>query len=400
MPNENTNKLLWTALVLIEYFVIFVAAYFFSLKSGNLGLAIDGLTGQNDSYFYYNQIIANMGNSQLTNESGTLFIPVMTMISHFFNSASVFLLKFINFMGFPILLVAIMNLVNSISKVTGLAGNRVSSEVMFRMAIFPSSILAVAIPFGRDVWIYVFFMLSVRRLIVFLFTGHSLVDLIFFIVYVYLLYGFRAYAALSVVIGALVFFLIRNISKSRLLLLISVGIISFIVWFQFFSTVTIPVVGLSLADAIKFQSGVSLNELGMIVNQRTGGSDFMGVFNTSDVFVFVAQIIFSYIGNLISPFIWQLDSVSMFPIFIFESLPMIYLIGRLLRKKTDFVVFLKINPALTLVVSQVLTWWTMLAITNKNVGTGMRLKVPLFIFIWIVYYFYIGFKKKKDERSE
>ncbi len=79
---------------------------------------------------------------------------------------------------------------------------------------------------------------------------------------------------------------------------------------------------------------------------------------------------------------------------------MIYLIGRLLRKKTDFVVFLKINPALTLVVSQVLTWWTMLAITNKNVGTGMRLKVPLFIFIWIVYYFYIGFKKKKDERSE
>lgn len=160
-----------------------------------------------------------------------------------------------------------------------------------------------------------------------------------------------------------------------------------------------PVVNLSLSDALNYQSGYYRNNNGDIVGQKTGYSDFMGPFNTKNFVVFLVSIIQSYVGNLVGPFPWQLTNLQSIYVFLFESMPMMYLIYRLISKRRDFITFILSNNQILSLVCQSITWWTMLALSNKNVGTGMRLKVPLFIFIWIIYYFFLESQKKKDLRD-
>ena len=76
---------------------------------------------------------------------------------------------------------------------------------------------------------------------------------------------------------------------------------------------------------------------------------------------------------------------------------MLFLIWRVVFKfKFRFLQFLMKNNGALMIVCQGFAWFTMLALSNKNIGAGMRLKVPLFLFIWIVYYSYLAYEKKQE----
>ncbi len=154
---------------------------------------------------------------------------------------------------------------------------------------------------------------------------------------------------------------------------------------------------MTLLDALGYQGGYFSSADGNKVYQRAGGTDFMEAFNVSNFIVFIGQFIKSYVGNLIGPFIWQVRTPMLLMLFILESVPMLFLIWRVVFKfKFRFLQFLMKNNGALMIVCQGFAWFTMLALSNKNIGAGMRLKVPLFLFIWIVYYSYLAYEKKQE----
>src|SRR5699024_4649022 len=135
----------------------------------------------------------------------------------------------------------------------------------------------------------------------------NLIYLVGFGISLYFLFRFREYAGASIILGLFIYFIFHYIKKKGVLvLLLLILFIIFCLWFEFFNAVKLPIINLSLHDALAFQSGQHLNQGGYLVDQRTGASDFMGSFNSSNIIVFLLQLIFSYLGNLIGPFIWQL----------------------------------------------------------------------------------------------
>lgn len=389
---QNNNSLeyyILKSLIIIEYLIILIIGYFLSLKQGNFGIAVNGLMGQNDSFFYYNQILTNLTFGTDLNPTGTYFVPMMTFLGNIFHTESIFLLKIFNFMGFLLMISAVGLLVKQVSD-----NLQTTVHILKRFVLFPSMMLTISIPFGRDGWIYLFFFLSVYFLLKLQDSRNDLRYLAGFSISLYLLFGFREYAGASIIIGLFIYFAFRYIKKKGILLLSLLVIFS--IWFEFFSSVKLPIIDLSLKDALTFQSGQHLNQSGFLVDQRTGASDFMGSFDSNNIIVFLLQVTFSYLGNLIGPFIWQLKSIPMLIIAVFESIPMIVLIFSLLKQYKSFNDFLSSHPKYIMLLSQSFAWLSMIALTNKNIGTGLRLKIPVFIFIWIVYY---GFKTERNKTN-
>lgn len=391
MRNNTLEFYILKVLIIIEYFIILIVGYFLSINQGNFGIAVDGLMGQNDSFFYYNQISTNLTLGTNLNPTGTYFVPMMTFLGNIFHTDSIFFLKVFNFIGFIFMISTVGLLVKQVS--TNL---QTTSNVLKRFVVFPSMILTISIPFGRDGWIYLFFFLSVYFLLKLQDMKNNIIYLVGFGISLYFLFRFREYAGVSIILGLFIYFIFRYVkNKGRLVLLLFLFII-FCIWFEFFSAVKLPIVNLSLNDALTFQSGQHLDQSGYLVDQRTGASDFMGSFNSSNIMIFLLQLIVSYLGNIIGPFIWQLKSIPMIIIAIFESIPMLVLIFSLLRQHKYFSKFLNSYPKYIMLLSQSFAWLSMLALTNKNIGTGLRLKIPLFIFMWIVYY---GFKTEKNKKT-
>lgn len=392
MRNNSLEFYVLKILIIVEYFIILIAGYFLSINQGNFGIAVDGLMGQNDSFFYYNQISTNLALGTNLNPTGTYFVPMMTFFGNIFHTNSILFLKIFNFIGFILMISTVILLVKQIS------GNlQTTSNVLKRFVVFPSMILTISIPFGRDGWIYLFFFLSVYFLLKLQNMKTNLIYLVGFGISLYFLFRFREYAGASIILGLFIYFIFRYIKKKARLALLLFLFIIFCLWFEFLSAVKLPVINLSLHDALAFQSGQHLDQSGYLVDQRTGGSDFMGSFNSSNIIFFLLQLIFSYLGNLIGPFVWQLKSIPMLIIAVFEGIPMIVLIFSLLIQHREFNDFVNSHPKYIMLLSQSFAWLSMLALTNKNIGTGLRLKIPLFIFMWIVYY---GFKIERNKEDK
>ncbi|WP_108730982.1 hypothetical protein [Weissella cibaria] len=388
----------WFAIITLEFIGIMLFTYHWSVMVGGEGIALPDFLGKSDSYVYFDVIERNFLYGSNINHTGTYFVPLMTKVARFWGGADIVAMKSVNMIGAAVMLIAIIATAYSV-RVKNAERDVVSIKLLLRMAIFPSALIAVSLPFGRDVWIYTFFCLSAFCLVNFVKDGFNILWLPFLYLAITWLIKFRGYAGLSVIVGILLYFAIkyvgRRFSKLFFIVLLIGGIGIFFVWFEFFNEWKFPIVDLSLADALNFQSGYYRNAEGEIIAQKTGGSDFMGAYNTTNFAVFLLQVIQSYAGNLVGPFPWQLTNAQSIYVFLFESAPMMYLIYRLWSKRQAFVEFLFSHNQMLALVCQAFTWWTMLALSNKNVGTGMRLKVPLFIFIWIVYYFFLESQKKK-----
>lgn len=389
---SKKNSILWVGLVFVEFFLALFFAYQISMNMGLKGIALPGLLGQSDSFFYFNQISGNFLRAFDENKTDTWFVPLMTFIATVIGQVNVFIFKFAGLISFLITLVLIVKTIYIANSDTELDLDKVCAKVMLRIAIFPSALIAIVVPLGRDVWIYLGFMLSIYFGSKIAVRSANITDYILAMLSVYFLYGFRGYAAVSVVLGWLLFYMMGRVSRKQVMINVMVICSVLVIWFTLFSSLKLPFLNLSLKDALLFQSGYVLNNAGEIVAQNNGGSDFMGAFNSSNIIVFVFQLLVSYAGNLVGPFVWQVKSPASLGVFVFESLPMLYVLANVFKNRQMFKVFLKSNKVASMLIFQSVTWWTMLALSNNNIGTGMRLKIPLYIFIWIVYYLFSEYK--------
>lgn len=387
---------IWKLLLFLEFMVVMIAAFSVSKSLGFNGVALPGVIGENDSFYYYNQVVSNVSGINFVNKTGTAFVPMISFMAKFFGSTNILFLKSLNFIGF-ILLVNIIIKICFMFESRNSAEPSISSRVLVRMILFPSLVLAVCVPFGRDIWIYVFFMYSVYFGALVVKSDRLYSSLIEFSASLFLLFLFRKYAALSVIFGLLLYFFFFRFNRKTIFIFITLAIFLFVLWYTFFMDVKIPLVNLSLGDALNYQAGNTTNNLGIVVLQRTGGSDFMSEFNSSNVFVFGGQLMLSFLGNLIGPFIWQAKSIPMILVFVTESIPMILLVFKIFKMRQIFYSFLKGNRSALFIFFELISWWSVIAVTNKNIGTGMRLKIPLFILLWIIYYSCDNFARRNSK---
>lgn len=388
------NSVIWSILIILEFLFIMLIAYIVSLKTGGNGLSISGLMGQSDSLFYYNQIVQNFEFNTRINSTQTYFVPIMTFLAIIFNTTSVFFLKMLNVLVIIPVIVIINKIIQVQNDLEIEDKYEVFSRVLLKISVFPSIILAVSIPFGRDVWIYLLFMLTTLfgvRIVNS--SGIKIFNLGLFLISVFFLYHFRSYAGVSVGLGFFLFMLIHNMNKKQIKLLILLSIVLFIAWFVFLGDYNLPLLNMSLKEAISFQSGQKFSETGYYLGQRSGESDFMGGFNTNNIFIFLLQLLETYAGNIIGPFPWQWTNPEMFLIGLVEAVPMFWILTVIWIDRKKFIRYVVGSPFQKYILIQSFMWWSMLAISNKNIGTGMRLKVPLFLLVWISYYSYLTYKK-------
>lgn len=392
MVYSKLNSYAWVLIVTLEFVVAMLFSYNISHLLGAGGVALPGIADL-DSHFYYKQISGNFLRAVDQNESETFFVPFMSMVSLLVGGVSILAYKFAAMGGLMLLLILVMKIVYMNGDRMGIESGMVSSKIMLRIALFPSAILMIATPLGRDIWIYVGFFLATYFSTKIVLGRAKIFDWVLVATSLYILFGFRDYAAASVVVGWILFYVIGNVSKRTIFVYLTAFIAVFAIWFIGFSSVKLPIVDLSLEDALLFQSGYILDNSGKIVMQETGGSDFMGPFDSSNIVVFIAQLFESFAGNLIGPFFWQAKSAQLIGVLLFESVPMVYLLFMIYRYRKEFFPFIKNNTGVRLLFGQAMAWWAMLALTNNNIGTGMRLKIPLFLFIWIIYYLFMENRK-------
>lgn len=398
MNLKQINVWAWWLLVGLEYFLIMTFTYHFSVSQGLEGLDLPrNLGGGKDSEFYFKNITTSFLTGTESNPTGTQFIPMMTAVANYFGFVNVFFMKSINIVGVFLLLFLMIKTLRSIGEINDFDTDMASMSTLVRFALFPSSAIVIGTTLNRDIWIYTFFMFSALFSVKLVKNKKGFLYLPLLILAIYGLYSFRGYAGLSVVAGSLLYFIIKYTNKYLFGVITFAGVILLFGWFQIFKDFEAPIVNMTLLDALGYQGGYFSSADGNKVYQRAGGTDFMEAFNVSNFIVFIGQFIKSYVGNLIGPFIWQVRTPMLLMLFILEYVPMLFLIWRVVFKfKFRFLQFLMKNNGALMIVCQGFAWFTMLALSNKNIGAGMRLKVPLFLFIWIVYYSYLAYEKKQE----
>lgn len=396
MNIKRLNVWAWWLMIGLGYFLLMTLAYHFSVINGEGGLDLPRkFGGGKDSEFYYENIVASFLTGSITNPTGTRFVPMMTAVSEFFGFTSVYLIKSINMLGVFVLLFLLVKLVRAVGNENQIETDNSAMAVLIRFALFPSALIVVGTTMGRDIWIYIFFVLSALFAVKMVQSKMGILYLPLLILAIYGLYIFRGYAGLSVIVGMVLFFVLKYANKYLIFLALIVGAGVFFSWFQIYKEFRAPIVDMTLIDALGYQGGYFSDAEGIKIYQRKGGTYFMEAFNTSNFTIFIWQFLKSYVGNLIGPFAWQARTPNLLLIFVTESVPMIFLIMRVVfefRKK--FVRFLLNNSGAMLLLCQGFSWLTMLALSNKNIGSGMRLKVPLFLFIWVVYYVFLAYQKQ------
>ena len=202
------NVLGWVTIIALEFIGIMLFTYHWSMLVGGEGIALPDFLGKADSYVYFDIIERNFQYGTNLNHTGTYFVPLMTKVARFWGGADIIAMKSFNMIGAVIMLLAIVATVYSV-RVKNAERDMVSIKLLLRMAIFPSVLIAVSFPFGRDVWIYTFFCLSAFCLVNFVKNRFGILWLPFLYLAITWLIKFRGYAGLSVIAGILMYFGIR-----------------------------------------------------------------------------------------------------------------------------------------------------------------------------------------------
>ncbi|KIS04341.1 hypothetical protein [Paucilactobacillus wasatchensis] len=388
--------------IIFEYFLISLFIYLYSVKVGELGASVSGLPGGNDSQLYWTQIVNNFKifkTSNMQNVTSTSYTPIMSIIVSVIGILDPLVVRIVNLFVFYALLFQVSSLLSFLSDKMGLSYQSNRSARNYLGAVFilyPALIFSVCFGIGRDIWIYLAFISVMKYSCKWLSYKH-LIDAIFILAWWIFLFSLRKYQAISVLLAGIIFLIFRRISFKSFLWLMLSSIFILFFWFTFFKSVELPVVNMSLMDALQFQSGYR-TEFGTVVLVNYGSSDFMGAYSTTNFPLFIIQYIYSFVCNMLSPLIWQFKSLQLIVVGITEGFLIQFCIFMLMKKRELLKKIIKSNPCFFFLLIQAIFWNVVIAFSNKNIGTGIRLRIPEFI-IFIVVYIIVKFKEKEDKNE-
>lgn len=373
---KNLQNILTFSMIVLINFIITTVIYYASFVKGNNGIAIDLFGGGNDGYFYWEQAMNVVnGNNWIRTSIYPLVIGTLmkyTGIHH------VYLIRIFNLIGllmvyclsFSLLSKTILN--NNLKKynVPSITG----TLFLLVMLCYPSLLMNTHLSIYRDVWIYLFYILNILLTSsIAINSKFSFNKILLLLVSEIMLFEFREYAAVSFVVGILVYKLYSFLKKrGQIKILLFYLIAIFAIYYTFLIDFRVPILNKSLSDVLLMRStGIEF---------FSGGSQMNITLNQSNILLFFYNYLISYIYNLIGPLPWQINSIGTLVVFFTESLTFIYILSFIFKNRK------KITNAESYLLFHGFIWNGFIAIFNDNLGTAARLRVPTGILLIITYF--------------
>lgn len=398
---ENNHKrdiLLYVIAIIIFYLLQTVVIYFIAKQYGTDGETIQLFGGGDDGAGYWQQIKNNFmyGNVSYVNATKTWYVPLMSFLTQLLGVASPLIVRIANVIALTFMVIGILKIINLIENELSTQLFDVKKKMMLVILFYPS-LIYLLFSIYRDYWIYMFMVWSVyfgAKWIV----NHDVFSLVQFIICIFFLHHFRGYAAAAVLLSILISKIFISKSFKSIKRIMYLGLFILLVWYTFLITFKVPYLNISLLDAIKYREGLYL--VGdQYLALRSGASDFGLPFSTNFFPLFIIQYIYSILVNFAGPFIWQIKNIgtmvgfaeSVFIVFVMINY---FKIDRWKRKK-----ILTESKVLRILLIQSIIWFSAIGLTNKNLGTAIRLRVPGILFVLVIV-FTVGYLVTKINSQE
>ena len=355
--------------LILFYFVTTTIVYFVSMQMGERGISIPLFEGGDDGYFYWME--ANNVAQGLPWSHTSIYAGIVGNLMLYSGIYSPYVFRLFNILGFILLVYYSLDLVNLQYKGRlGLSQNQYSAKVILLSCFlcYLSLIMMVNLSIYRDIWIYALFAASVSYCIK-IYRKRAIHNILLLVLSLFMLYGFRRYAALAVIIS-IVSYGCYSFLKKRGNPLITLGLVGilFCVYYTFFIDFRVPIVNLTAKNALQYRESVMI-----------GGSQMGISLNQPNVFLFIIYYIYSFAGNLIGPLPWHIRGWSTLVVFFAETIPMLYILYSIYRDRkliSNVQKYLLVNA---------FVWMMMISLINDNVGAGTRLRLPAWIMLIIVF---------------
>lgn len=376
MKKYNRKYLIVLQISILIGFVALIGVYFMSILSGGDGVSVQLFGGGDDGNFYYQQAI-NLANGQEWVKT-SIHALILGNIIKITGITDPIILRVYNFTGYILLLITMVKIVKISfpwKKETDLKKyhNKANIMTIVMLTLYASLLMNATLSLYRDIWIYLFYALSVYFTIkIFFYKKKNIVSIISWIFSMIMLFQFRKYALLAYFVSCIIFMIIKKIFKNKKpLLALGIIFLAFGVFYTFFRMTTIPVANMSISQALGYRlSGLTT---------YSGGSQMYINLDQSNYISFLINYLYSYLGNLMGPLPWHISGISTLIVFFIETIPMVLILSYIFKNRKILTViqnFILVNS---------FTWIGFIAITNDNIGTATRLRTVAWILIIPVY---------------
>lgn len=362
---------------LVLFYYLFATTLFYALAiyaTGN-GVSYHLFGEGDDGVFYWEQAMNVFYDLSWIRTS--IYPWIIGNFMQLIGTDSVFAIRIFNFMGMVLLIHFALKLVSFQVASSNLVEQeydirqRAYLLTLFSFVAYISLFINITTSIYRDVWIYMLFVAATYLATRWLFEKNWTYFL-FLLPTVWLLGQFRTYALLSFV-AATALWLIVHLFRKMIppIFFLGFALILLGLTYTFLIDVQIPIVDKTLRDALQYRS----DGIGILA----GGSQMGIPLDVSNYFIFLFNYVHSYVGNLIGPLPWHIRSVTTVVVFFLEAMPMIFMLAFLCFKRSW------ITSVQGFILTQAFVWNGLIAITNDNVGTALRLRAIAFLFILFVF---------------
>lgn len=363
--------------VIFLYLLISTAIFYLSLMQGTEGVSVQLFGGGDDGNLYWEQAnnVAN-GQEAIITSVYTVIIGYILKITGF---ETVYVIRIFNYIGFLMLVLFSLKLIKIIFKYGNPGINQkyiLDSKILILIGflLYASLQMNVNLSIYRDVWIYMLYVFSLLLSIKLIFQRKNrFIYLILLVLSLWLLSGFRKYALLSFIIGLILYYIIKVLKRFKISVIV-IGlllVVLFGVYYTFCYNVQLPIVNLSLHNALNYRMS--------FITEYAGGSQMMINLDQPNYLLFLLNYIHSYLGNLIGPLPWHISGLSTLIVFLCEAIPMICILYFLWKKRK------LISRVEGYILLHAFVWVSLIAVTNDNIGAGTRLRAITWILILIVF---------------
>jgi len=375
--NSNKNTLLKVqSFVFFIYFILTTLVFVIAAKWGNT-VSLQVFGGGDDGVFYWEQaqnLVA--GKAWIMTSIYPLIIGNMIKIT---GINSVYLVRMFNYFGFVLLALFSMSLVNiqfQYGKNPRISQNTYNAKTLLLLAflLYPS-LLSLNLSIYRDIWIYLFYVLSTYLTIkIMFFKERRFIDIVMLVFSLGMLGAFRGYALFSYILGLAIYLFSRKMTSFiRIRSLILSAFFLFGIYYTFL--IDFSIFNISLERALDYRAS--------FIDIHPGGSQMWISLNGSNYILFLINYLHSYMGNLLGPLPWQISGIPTLLVFLIESIPMFLILRYLWKKKNQ------LTQVQKYILLQAFVWIAFIGITNDNLGAATRLRAIgwiLFIIVFVVVY--------------
>lgn len=359
-------------LVLFYYLLATTVFYTLAIYVTGNGVSYQLFGGGDDGAFYWEQAMNVFYDLSWIRTS--IYPWIIGKFMQMIGTESVFAIRLFNFAGvallihFSLKLVAIQLESSDLGVKETEVRQRAYVFALFSFVAYISLFLNITTSIFRDVWIYMLYVTATYLAIRWLFEKNWTYFALL-LPTIWLLGEFRTYALLSFLLATAIWLTLRTVKKPAILILITM--LTFGVIYTFFMDIQVPIVNRTLRSALQYRSdGFGLS----------GGNSQMGIQLDSGNYIgFLMNYVHSYLGNLIGPLPWHVQGATTLLAYFSEALPMTLVLWFIWKYRAW------ITKVQGFILTQALVWNGLIAITNDNIGTALRLRAIAYLLIVLVF---------------